>query len=395
MSTTAHHATTSPPVATPKERALDDLARLARQLDVSYGQVEARVAELTGQLEAASLLRQQEIAEKESLVRRHQSLLDLLPGGVVVIDGRGIVDEANPAALDLLGADLVGRLWRDVIAQRFAPRGDDGHEVSLRDGRRVAIATRSLESEPGQLVLLTDLTETRRLQEQLARHQRLSSLGRMVASLAHQVRTPLSAALIYASHLQQGGLNPDQQSRFAGRLKARLEDMERQVRDMLVFARGDLPLTDRLTPTALLAALRSAAEPLLQGIEVRWQCDVAAGELLCNPDTLVGALCNLLDNARQAAGEPARLKVHVYRRRGVVRLCVSDNGMGIAPAVLARLGEPFFTTKASGTGLGLAVAMAVARAHHGELQVRSRLGRGTCVWLSLPLIAVQELADDR
>ena len=253
MSTTAHHATTSPPVATPKERALDDLARLARQLDVSYGQVEARVAELTGQLEAASLLRQQEIAEKESLVRRHQSLLDLLPGGVVVIDGRGIVDEANPAALDLLGADLVGRLWRDVIAQRFAPRGDDGHEVSLRDGRRVAIATRSLESEPGQLVLLTDLTETRRLQEQLARHQRLSSLGRMVASLAHQVRTPLSAALIYASHLQQGALNPDQQSRFAGRLKARLEDMERQVRDMLVFARGDLPLTDRLTPTALLA----------------------------------------------------------------------------------------------------------------------------------------------
>ena len=69
--------------------------------------------------------------------------------------------------------------------------------------------------------------------------------------------------------------------------------------------------------------------------------------------------------------------------------------MGIKPAVLARLGEPFFTTKASGTGLGLAVAMAVARAHHGELQVRSRLGRGTCVWLSLPLIAVQELADDR
>ena len=109
--------------------------------------------------------------------------------------------EANPAACELLGEPLVGELWRQVIARSFAPRKDDGHEISLRDGRRLSIATRSLDAEPGQLVLLNDLTETRRLQDQLARHERLSSLGRMVASLAHQIRTPLSAAMLYAGHL--------------------------------------------------------------------------------------------------------------------------------------------------------------------------------------------------
>ncbi|MFX5472275.1 PAS domain-containing sensor histidine kinase, partial [Acinetobacter baumannii] len=92
---------------------------------------------------------------------------------------------------------LVGMLWREVIARCFAPREDDGHEISLRDGRRLSIATRSLNGEPGQLILLNDLTDPRRPQEQLARHERLSALGRMVASLAHQIRTPLSAALLY------------------------------------------------------------------------------------------------------------------------------------------------------------------------------------------------------
>ena len=69
-----------------------------------------------------------------------------------------------------------------------------------------------------------------------------------------------------------------------------------------------------------------------------------------------------------------------------MRLCISDNGPGIDTLTLARLGEPFFTTKATGTGLGLAVVKAVARAHQGELQLRSRPGRGTCALLILPLI---------
>lgn len=348
--------------------------------------LEGRVAALTVELAAASAMRRHELEEKERLAWRLQSLLDLLPGGVVVIDGQGVVREANPGAAELLGSGLQGQLWRDVIVRSFAPRRDDGHEVSLKDGRRVSIATRSLAGEPGQLVLLSDLTETRRLQEQLARHERLSSLGRMMASLAHQIRTPLSTAMLYASHLHEGGLPPERQQQFAGRLKDRLVELEHQVRDMLVFARGELPLPDRLTPRELLAALRVAGEPRLQGAAVRWQCDVSAGELLCNRDTLVGALLNLLENAAQAAVGLLRLKVHLFRRASTLHIVVSDNGAGMPAQTLARLGEPFFTTRPTGTGLGVAVVQSVARAHSGELLFRSRQGRGTSVQLKLPLI---------
>ncbi|OAI93150.1 MULTISPECIES: sensor histidine kinase [Pseudomonas] len=368
------------------EQAFALFDQMSTQLSQSYNLLEARVTELKGELEVVSAQRMAELAEKERLANRLQNLLDLLPGGVIVIDGHGLVREANPAACELLGAPLVGELWRQVIARCFAPREDDGHEISLRDGRRLSISTRSLDAEPGQLVLLNDLTETRHLQDRLARHERLSTLGRMVASLAHQIRTPLSAAMLYASHLAGQDLPLETRQRFAGSLKERLHELEHQVRDMLVFARGELPLTDRLTPKALFQALQQAAQTQVQGHSVRWQCDSHLGELLCNRDTLVGALLNLLENALQASSGSARLKIHLYRRDTTLRLCISDAGSGIDGALLRRLGEPFLTTKATGTGLGLAVVKAVARAHQGELQLRSRPGRGTCAIVSLPLI---------
>jgi len=369
------------------EQAFALFNQMSSQLTDSYSMLEARVTELKGELAVVSAQRMQELAEKERLANRLQNLLDLLPGGVIVIDGHGIVTEANPAACELLGLPLEGQLWRNIIARSFAPREDDGHEISLRDGRRLSISTRSLDAEPGQLVLLNDLTETRHLQDQLARHERLSSLGKMVASLAHQIRTPLSAALLYASHLTEQELPVATHQRFAGKLKERLHELEHQVRDMLVFARGELPLTDRLTPKSLLQSLQAAALTHVQDVAVRWQCDSHSGELLCNRDTLVGALLNLIENAVQASAGKARLKVHLYTRGDTLRLCISDSGSGIEAAVLARLGEPFFTTKTNGTGLGLTVVKAVARAHQGELSLRSRPGRGTCALVTLPLFS--------
>ncbi|WP_370601078.1 PAS domain-containing sensor histidine kinase [Pseudomonas nitroreducens] len=374
------------------EQAFALFNQMSNQLSESYSLLEARVTELKGQLALVSAQRMQELAEKERLANRLQSLLDVLPGGVIVLDAQGVVRDANPVACALLGKPLVGMLWREVIARSFAPRADDGHEVSLRDGRRVSIAIRSLNGEPGQLILLNDLTETRRLQDQLARHERLSALGRMVASLAHQIRTPLSAAMLYASHLSEQELPLEQQQRFAGRIKERLHELENQVRDMLVFARGELPLPDRLAPTQLFTSLRAAAESHVAGLSVRWQCDARAGELLCNRDTLVGTLLNLVENAIQAAGRDVRLKVHLYARGDSLRLSISDNGPGMSVETLARLGEPFFTTKTTGTGLGLAVVKAVAKAHQGELRLRSRPGRGTCATLILPLIVAQSIA---
>ena len=183
------------------QMAFEAFNELSEELNRSYRTLEARVQQLTREAEQANSQRLQELNEKERIASRLQNLLQLLPGGVVVLNKAGCVSDCNPAARELLGEPLDGEHWRDIIQQRFAPREDDGHEISLRDGRRVSLLTRSLDDEPGQIILVTDQTETRRLQQHLSRHQRLSEMGRMVSSLAHQIRTPLSAAMLYAGHL--------------------------------------------------------------------------------------------------------------------------------------------------------------------------------------------------
>jgi len=369
---------------------LQQFTRLSEQFAGSLQSMQSRYAQVQDELAQVSEQRLHELAEKERLAQRLQQILDVLPGAVVIVDGQGLIKEANPAATQLLGVPLVGQLWREVIVQCFVYRADDGHEVSLHNGRRVSIALQALPDEPGQLIMLTDMTDTRRLQAELAQHERLSALGKMTAALAHQIRTPLSAAMLYASHLTEDTLSSDVQQRFAGRLQDRLHELERQVRDMLLFARGPLPREQRSSVAQLWQALQEAAEPHLQAHQLRWQCNLAHPEQLgvqCNQDVLLGALMNLLHNSAQSAAAPVAIKVHAYVREEMLRLVITDNGEGMGPELLEQVQESFFTRKSAGTGLGLMVVQAVVQAHQGRFVLRSKQGRGTSALVELPLLA--------
>ena len=345
-----------------------------------------QVDALKHQLDLLTKERDAALAQQYLVTQRLQNLLGVLPAGVIVIDGRGQIREANAVAKHLLREPLVGLLWRDIIARDFSPKDDDGHEVSTYAGRRLSIAMSPLQGEPGQLLLLQDLTQTRHLQAQCAHNQRLSALGQMVASLAHQIRTPLSAALLYASHLSEKELTVDNQRRFASKLKDRLLDLERQVRDMLIFAKGDLPLLDRVEPSQLMQSLKSAMETRIASHKVRWQCDIYQAVILCNHDMLVSALSNLLENAIEAGAAPIAIKVHLYQFEGRLRITISDNGQGIDQEIFTKLNEPFVTTKSTGTGLGLSVVKAVVHAHKGQFRLRSRKHFGTCATVVLPVL---------
>lgn len=366
---------------------------MSQQLMDSYHLLENRVTELNRELSSVSDQRMQELAEKEKLAHRLESLLNFLPGGVVVLDSSGRVSECNPAAIDLLGEPLEGERWRDVIARSFMPRRDDGHEVSLHDGRRISIGTRNLGAD-GQIILLTDQTETRRLQTELSRHERLSALGKMMSALAHQIRTPLSAAMLYSGHLCNPSLPEGRRQQFAEKISGRLNHIERQVQDMLLFVKGELPLNDLLSVSELQLGLEEAMEvPLMtSNSQCSWDVNEREYYLQCNREALIGALLNLVNNGIQAVGTGAQLQMQFTARdrEGVACLAItlSDQGPGIAPELMPNLGDLFVTTKSQGTGLGLAVVKAVARAHRGWFDLESQPGQGTRTRLILPLAKV-------
>ena len=371
--------------------AFDMFNQMSQQLADSYYLLENRVTELNQELSSVTHQRLQELAEKEKLAHRLESLLNFLPGGVVVLDSSGYVSECNPAAIELLGEPLEGELWRDVIQRSFAPRQDDGHEVSLRDGRRISFQTRNL-GEDGQIILLTDQTETRRLQSELSRHERLSALGKMMSALAHQIRTPLSAAMLYAGHLCDGKLDAEKQQQFSEKVLSRLHNIERQIQDMLFYVKGELPLNDMISVNELEQSLSESMEAVLMSSHSTCEWDNQAGEyyIQCNRDALIGALLNLVNNAIQAVERDAQLcvafKLKKSEKNAQLIIQISDKGPGMSPDILAKAGDLFVTTKSQGTGLGLSVVQAVVRAHSGEFLLESQAGQGTCANLLLPLV---------
>lgn len=366
---------------------------MSRQITDSYRTLESRVTQLSGELSAEAEQRRQELEEKERLADRLSTLLNALPAAVVVLDYQGVVTQCNPAAKGLLGEPLEGARWVDVIRRAFAPRHDDGHEVSLRDGRRVSIEIRTMENQPGQLILLTDLTETRKLQADLSRAERLTSMGRMVASLAHQVRTPLSAAMLYAGHLCHPNLSDDMRLRCAEKLMSRLTHLEHQVRDMLIFARGETRLAEQIAFSAFIRAFRQVAEPVAQArrCTIHWPDAAPKGLLLCNRDALVGACMNLINNSLDAGAH--KIVIGVGVQGDFVELSVEDDGCGFDADLSERLLEAFYTTKPQGTGLGLAVVKAVVAAHRGEFTFKPGAQQGARACLRLPLQAIRQHQD--
>ncbi|GAB6039992.1 sensor histidine kinase [Endothiovibrio diazotrophicus] len=370
------------------EDAFNVFNEMSLSLEASYRDLENQVARLHEALAVANSERLRELAEKEQLANRLERLLEALPAGVLVLDGDGVVRECNPAAVDLLGKPLLGERWREVTLRAFERSGGNGDEIVLQDGRRVSVSVRSLGSEPGQIVLLKDVTETRALQEMVARQQRLTAMGEVAAGLAHQIRTPLASALLYISNLGRPNLDAAGRARFAERIRDRLRHMERMVNDMLVFARGGSTDSEAVALDGLLADLAQTLEPQLAavggGIEVDQR--VAGVTLHGNREALLGALINLGANAIQAVGEGVRLRVDVrLEGAGFVAVRVADNGPGIGEDIRETVFEPFFTTRPDGTGLGLAVVRNVVEAHHGRIELEQpQAGEGACFAIRLP-----------
>jgi two-component system sensor histidine kinase FlrB len=318
---------------------------------------------------------------------RLEHLLQVMPAGVIVIDGKGIVRQANEQAKALLGEPLEEEVWRRIITRSFKPRADDGHEVSLVDGRRVKLSITPLENEPGQLIVITDLTETRQLQARVSHMQRLSSLGKMVASLAHQIRTPLSAAMLYASNLTRKGLGQEAQEQFANKLTDRLKELESQVNDMLLFAKsGEEQVVSNITLSELLTSVEGSAQTMT--VQAHQTLGFSGFEqevsITGNLTALQGALLNLIHNASQVTPKGELVAVDASVSGNRLNIAVTDKGPGVPEGLKHKIFEPFFTTKNNGTGLGLAVVKSVVNAHNGTLSVFNTPEGGACFSISLP-----------
>ncbi len=322
-----------------------------------------------------------------------QQVIDVMPTGMIMLDGNGIVVKMNNTAQRLLDEPILGQPWFGVIKRSFKPRADDWHEVSLNDGRRVKLEITALGDQPGQLIMITDLTETRLLQDKLGQLQRLSSLGRMVSKLAHQIRTPLSAAMLYGANLKNKKLNDDARDNFQDKLMLRLHDLEQQVNDMLLFAKsGNKAVVEPVNVNQLIEQSKQAIEPQVAqaNATVNLYPSEKSCEILGNVSALSGAIQNLIHNSLSVIKTGAVIDISAYCQGDYAYISVRDNGPGISAELSDKIFEPFYTSRSQGTGLGLAVVKSVTTAHQGEVSLLSKPGEGAHFCIKIPLLTSEK-----
>ncbi len=395
-----NHEDSTPSEEQNHQDALLQFSDISRKFIDSYSHLEKHIDKLSDELAAQTLEKEQQYQERARLAERLEGILSTLPSAVIVLDGHGRVQEFNTLAENMLGLPIIGETWLNIISRAFAPRSDDGHEISLKDGRRVKVETKALVSEPGQIILLTDLTDTRILQESQSRQQRLSVIGKMMASLAHQIRTPLSSALLYSGQISSQKLDAEQQNRFHKNLQHSLKQLERQVSDMLLFASGGVSSKQRFLLSDLVESIKLdlSSDIGTDGAGIEIECNINNSStqditLFGNMQSLLGAIANLIANSIHACrsnkseGKPVKISILIEKlEQSELTLSVIDNGCGISNSHKTQVFKPFFTSRARGTGLGLAVVQTVINSFKGDVSITTKVDVGTTITISIPCV---------
>jgi two-component system sensor histidine kinase FlrB len=254
----------------------------------------------------------------------------------------------------------------------------EAFELFSQTSAKLAEAYAELQGQVGRLS-----AELAAANGELARRERLSLLGEVAAKLAHQLRTPLAAALLYAGHLARPGLAEADRIRMAEKMIGRMRYLERLIQDMLLFVKGQQTEVSIFSVQQMVADLAHVIEPQAQLLDVCLGVSVPEEEvqMVAHRQTLQGALINLLENAVQASPSGGKVRFSAAVTGPYVSFRVEDEGEGISEEARSRLFEPFFTTRSEGSGLGLAIVKQTAEDHGGWVDVQSDLGKGSAFTL--------------
>ena len=355
---------------------------------------------------------EQALAESEERFRR---VVEQSPLGLATFDADGHLVMWSPAAERMLGwtadqvlGQAVASLDRNEI-EEFKVLFDrvlegasitDHETVALRaDGSEIhaTVSMAPLTDSQGEIIgvltLFADISERKRLEDQLLQAQKMSALGRLAGGVAHDFNNLLTAILGHAEFLSDDADDPAEVREHAKGILAACQRAAGFTEQMLAFSRHRAPDAVVLDVNGVVGDLEEVLDRIV-GPDVRMEVSLApppAWVRIARPQ-LEQVVLNLVVNARDAMADGGKVRVETLVAGGEVWLSVQDSGPGVDAEVRPRIFEPFFTTKESGTGLGLSVVYGVVEAAGGRVVVESPPGSGARFTVCLPLCAAPEAA---
>jgi len=348
-------------------------------------------------------------ATKASLTRIKafsDNVVENMPIGLIALDDQHRIASFNQIAesvLQLAYRDVIGKEAAPILPQRLwatMERLQNQNQVieaeidcTVKDGTFVPleIGASILQDENdrilGTVLLFKDLTEVRSLRKEIARSQRLASVGRLAAGVAHEIRNPLSSIKGFATYFKERYPESPQDQKTADIMIAEVDRLNRVVGQLLEFAKP-VPVSPK--PTSLENLVADSVrliehQAAAKNITIKTLNSAKINEAVVDPDRINQVLLNLYLNAIESMEPGGELNVKLTEKDdNRIEIRVSDTGGGIAGQDLARIFDPYFTTKSSGTGLGLAIAHNIMEAMGGQITVESLPGQGTIFSLTIP-----------
>lgn len=338
-----------------------------------------------------------------------ETLIRNMPIGLVALDLAGKFVSMNGTAEALLGMKSEGLLGRDSAGvlpdalldaiEAVRPGAEEKADTFSTEARCsvggrenvtleiMAAMLRDENGEPlGTVVLFRDLTEMHQLREEIARSQRLASIGSLAAGVAHEIRNPLSSIKGFATYFKERYRDNPDDSGTAQIMIEEVDRLNRVISQLLELSRPSGVKLEKREVSALVRRVVTLAREQAggRGIEIAARFPEGPVEARLDQDKMEQALLNVLLNAIQASPDNGSISVAVASDGGRVRIEVVDEGKGISEKDLPRIFDPYFTTRPSGTGLGLAIVSKIVEAHAGEVRAASREGQGTRIEISIP-----------
>jgi two-component system sensor histidine kinase HydH len=363
--------------ADPAELAamVESLSGISSELLRSYERLEERARRVEQELCIAN-------AELERKVAEVETILETLPVGVVVRDASGRVQRVNQALGRILGWDARESLG-DPAEADLPVHEDAGAPVEhrSRDGRRLVLASHrsDIVSESGEvsgsIEVFDDRTELMDLNARVHQMDKMAALGTMAAGIAHEIRNPMNAVKGFADLFLRGREAGTKDHRWATLISEGVREVDAIITSLLTFAQPEKlaveeVLAEDLVEGAIAASLQRTPGGLpADAWTISTECD--AGALRGDRIKLRQALRNLISNALDIQPQGGEVRVTARALGGAIEFTVEDAGPGIPAELVGRIADPFFTTRADGTGLGLSLVHTIARLHGGSLEVLS------------------------
>ena len=369
---------------------VESLSNISSDLLQSYERLAARAERVDQELCRTNL-------ELEAKVAEVEAILETLPVGVVVRDASGAVVRVNGALCQILGLDgtsLLGEPAADLL-----PRHDpDAHTVEHQDkeGRTRVLASSASNiisengAHNGSIEVFDDRTELDQLEQRVHQMDKMAALGNMAAGIAHEIRNPMNDVKGF-SDLFRKKLEPGSpHHRWAGLISDGVREVDAIITSLLSFAQPEKLSVETIDSAELVQSAIESALQLTPGNldPAAWaiECSGPAVELRADRIKLRQSLRNLISNAIDIQPQGGRVAIETTEREHDVEFIVSDAGPGIPAEIVGRVTDPFFTTRAEGTGLGLSLVHTIAGLHRGAVTVHetpSDLG-GARIQLRIP-----------